>query len=132
MSWARIRRVTFARSTTSGEGLHTNVTACPASFSEPTGTLWCWGTPPFPNPAYDHEPDDADRRRPRPRAIRFAPASARATRLPGRHGDRFRVRHGGRGDRHGHVLLGERVDPDDPRAPALRHRVYRSAGHRRQ
>src|SRR5215211_7083455 len=33
MPWARISRVTFARSTTSGEGLHTNVTACPASYS---------------------------------------------------------------------------------------------------
>ena len=32
MPWARINRVTFARSTTSGEGLHTIVTACPASF----------------------------------------------------------------------------------------------------
>src|SRR5512132_261393 len=32
MPWARINRVTFARSTTSGGGLHTIGTACPDSF----------------------------------------------------------------------------------------------------
>ena len=61
----------------------------PRFLSGPTGTLCCTGTAPFPNPAYDpgrqEEPHDADRRRPRPEAVRRA--SARSAGVPGRDRD---------------------------------------------
>jgi hypothetical protein len=51
MPWARISRVTFARSTTSGVGLHTNVTACPASFSVLHGYALTRGNGAVPEPS---------------------------------------------------------------------------------
>ncbi len=130
MPCARMNRVTFARSTTSAEGLHTIVTACPASLSGRTGTL-CSSGPRVPEPAYGRPHEgrhDADRRPryARRRARPVASASARAPYVPGRVGDRLRVRHGGRRDRDGRRTSGpaaKSTSIPDPAVGVGRHRT---------